>query len=182
MSKNKWTAFIIDVESDGEAPGMYNMLEFGAVKLDLELKTTFHGKLKLMTNNHNPIVLKKMNYKVEDFNGPDTKDPFIVMSDFNFWINAHCDPGTYPMFFSDNNGYDYQFINFYFVNHGIVNPFGHTSRNIADLYKGQQGSFRANFKKLRNTKHDHNPVNDAMGNAEALIKIIDIGIDGLKIK
>jgi hypothetical protein len=30
----------------------------------------------------------------------------------------------------------------------------------------------ANFKHLRRTKHDHNPVNDAKGNAEALLTLI----------
>jgi hypothetical protein len=29
-----------------------------------------------------------------------------------------------------------------------------------------------NFKHLRQTKHDHNPLNDAIGNAEALLHMI----------
>lgn len=35
---------------------------------------------------------------------------------------------------------------------------------------------------MRKTEHDHNPVNDAIGNAQALINILDtynIKIDGL---
>jgi hypothetical protein len=36
------------------------------------------------------------------------------------------------------------------------------------------GDFRAasKWKKLRITKHDHNPVNDAMGNVEAFERIL----------
>lgn len=29
------------------------------------------------------------------------------------------------------------------------------------------------WKRLRRTRHDHNPVHDALGNAEALIRILD---------
>jgi hypothetical protein len=32
------------------------------------------------------------------------------------------------------------------------------------------------WKKLRTTKHTHHPVDDAMGNAEALLKMRDMGL------
>ena len=47
-------------------------------------------------------------------------------------------------------------------------PFGHSSNNIKNAYQGLVKSSFKNHKKLRKTKHDHNPVNDATGNAEAL--------------
>jgi hypothetical protein len=53
-----------------------------------------------------------------------------------------------------------------------VNPFGFSSTNLGSLYKGLEADMFANFKHLRQTKHDHNPVNDAKGNAEALLTII----------
>ena len=74
-----------------------------------------------------------------------------------------------PTFMSDNPAYDWQWINFYFWKYGIDNPFGFSARRIGDYYAGLVGDFRAasNWKRLRVTKHDHNPVNDAMGNYEA---------------
>lgn len=36
-----------------------------------------------------------------------------------------------------------------------------------------EGNPQFSFKKYRQTPHDHHPVNDAMGNVEALISIID---------
>lgn len=55
------------------------------------------------------------------------------------------------------------------------NPFGHSGRRIADFYAGLVGDFRSTqkWKGLRRTKHDHHPVHDALGNAEALIRIFD---------
>jgi hypothetical protein len=53
-----------------------------------------------------------------------------------------------------------------------VNPFGFSSTNLGSLYKGLEADMFANFKHLRRTKHDHNPVNDAKGNAEALLTLI----------
>jgi hypothetical protein len=55
------------------------------------------------------------------------------------------------------------------------NPFGHSGRRIADFYAGLVGDFRSTqkWKRLRRTKHDHHPVHDALGNAEALIRIFD---------
>jgi hypothetical protein len=48
-------------------------------------------------------------------------------------------------------------------------------RRIADFYAGLVGDFRSTqrWKRLRRTKHDHHPVHDALGNAEALIRIFD---------
>jgi len=35
---------------------------------------------------------------------------------------------------------------------------------------------RASWKHLRKTKHTHNPVDDAMGNAEALLEMQKMGL------
>jgi len=51
------------------------------------------------------------------------------------------------------------------------NPFGHSSTNLGSLYKGVVRDMFVNFKHLRKTKHTHNPVDDARGNAEALLAI-----------
>ncbi len=36
--------FVCDVEADGPCPGLYSMSEFGVVKLDRDLKTTFYAQ------------------------------------------------------------------------------------------------------------------------------------------
>ena len=78
------------------------------------------------------------------------------------------------MLCSDNNGYDAGFINYYFWQQLGRNPFGWSSANIGSYYKGLRKDTYATFKHLRDTKHTHNPVDDAKGNAEALLKMQDM--------
>src|SRR2546423_13562858 len=80
------------------------------------------------------------------------------------------------MFISDNNGFDWQFINWYFHQFSGTNPFGFSSTNLGSLYKGLQKDTFVNFKHLRKTKHTHHPVDDARGNAEALLQMKEMGL------
>jgi hypothetical protein len=73
------------------------------------------------------------------------------------------------VFISDNNGFDWQFVNFYFHHFLGKNPFGFSSQNLGSLYKGLVKDSFASFKHLRKTAHTHDPVDDARGNAEALL-------------
>ena len=91
------------------------------------------------------------------------------MREFASWIDEHS-TGR-PLFISDNNGFDWGFINWYFHHFTGSNPFGFTSSNLGSLYKGVVGDTFKNFKHLRETSHTHHPVDDARGNAEALLKI-----------
>ena len=94
-------------------------------------------------------------------------DPRQVMEEFARWIAAQS-KGR-PMFISDNNGFDWQFINWYFHEFVGSNPFGHSSTNLGSLYKGLVKDTTKTFKHLRRTAHTHHPVDDARGNAQALL-------------
>lgn len=94
-------------------------------------------------------------------------DPFSVMVDFKDWISTQAN--NKPIFISDNNGFDWQFINWYFHHFLGMNPFGFSSTNLGSLYKGLVKDTSKSFKHLRKTPHTHNPVDDALGNAEALL-------------
>ena len=97
-------------------------------------------------------------------------DPKSVMENFDQWIKANTTKK--PMFISDNNGFDWMFICWYFHHFLEENPFGFSSTNLGSLYKGAIRSTFKNFKHLRKTKHTHNPVDDARGNVEAFLEII----------
>ena len=159
------SVIMVDIESDGPIPGDYSMISFGAVIVDEELNKTFYGKLKPISEKWIPDALKVSGFTREEtleFN-----DPKEVMSEFSNWIKSNSK--SKPMFFSDNNGFDWQFINWYFIHFISENPFGFSSTNLGSLYKGMVNDMFKNFKHLRKTKHTHNPIDDAMGNAEALI-------------
>ncbi len=78
-----------------------------------------------------------------------------------------------PVFISDNVAYDWQWIAGMFDKAGLPNPFGHSGRRISDFWAGLNNNFgeTQSWKRFRKTKHDHNPVNDAMGNVEAFQEI-----------
>ena len=167
--------FMVDVESDGPAPGVHSMIEFGVVKVqpDLISAPTFHGKLRPVSDVFVPEALAVSgNSREQVLQFP---DPKLVMQEFADWIEENSK--GLPIFVSDNNGFDFAFINHYFWRFLGKNPFGHSSRNLGDLYKGLVQDTRKNFKHLRITRHTPNPIDDAMGNAEALLCMHGMGLN-----
>ena len=159
------TIVMVDIESDGPIPGDYSMISFGSVIVDEKSGKTFYGELKPISDKCDPEALKVSGFSREEV--LKFEEPQKVMADFRDWLNDNCK--SRPMFFSDNNGFDWQFINWYFIHFLDKNPFGFSSTNLGSLYKGMVKDMFQNFKHLRKTTHTHNPVDDAMGNAEALI-------------
>jgi len=167
---------MVDIESDGPIPGDYSMVSFGAVLVDDGLDKTFYGQLKPISENYIPEALSVSGFSREETLKFD--NPKEVMLAFSEWIKKTS--SSRPIFISDNNGFDWMFICWYFHHFTGSNPFGFSSQNLGSLYKGIVKDTFKNFKHLRKTKHTHNPVDDAKGNAEALLKIKDKY--GLKIK
>ena len=54
-----------------------------------------------------------------------------------------------PVFVSENNGFDWQFINWYFHHFTGANPFGFSSTNLGSLYKGLVRDTSKNFNHLQ---------------------------------
>ena len=166
---------VVDVEADGPIPNKYSMVCFGAVVVEPSLSKTFYGKTKPISDIWIPDALAVSGFSREEHETFD--DPSEVMKSFDEWVKTNTQ--GQPIFISDNPAFDWQYINYYFHYYLGKNPFGFSARRIGDLYCGIVKDSRAKWKHLRNTRHDHNPVNDAKGNAEALFRIKDMG---LKIK
>jgi hypothetical protein len=131
------------------SPAVGDMTEFGAV--DFDTRRTFHGR-------------------------DCSRETFAAFAE---WIKEVSGDAR-PVFVSDNPAYDWQWINFYFWRYTGANPFGHSARRIGDFYAGLKRDFRNTngWKKLRTTPHDHNPVNDAMGNVEAFSALLERSKNG----
>lgn len=163
---------MVDIESDGPIPGDYSMVCFGAVIVEPELNRTFYGKLKPISDKFVPDALAVSGFSRADC--VEFDNPQEVMERFRDWLSSHGKGRL--MFVSDNNGFDWQFINWYFHHYVGKNSFGFSSTNLGSLYKGMQKDMFVNFKHLRKTKHTHNPVDDALGNAEALLQMKELGL------
>ncbi len=167
---------MVDIEADGPIPGDYSMVSFGAVIVELGLGRTFYGQLKPISEKWIPEALNVSGFSRDEVLR--FEDPVAVMQRFAAWLEENA--GARPMFISDNNGFDWQFINWYFHHFTGQNPFGFSSVNLGSLYKGLVKDTFSSFKHLCKTKHTHHPVDDAMGNAEALLHMKEVM--GLKIK
>jgi hypothetical protein len=166
---------VVDVESDGPIPGPYSMVCFGAVIVDNQLDKAFYGETKPISDKWDADSLAISGITRDQHLKFD--DPPIIMNKFAEWIN-HNIPGQ-PIFISDNNSYDFAFINYYFHMFYGRNPFGWSSRRIGDLFCGFMNDSHYKWKRHRKTSHTHNPVDDAKSNAEALLYLRD---QGFKIK
>lgn len=157
---------VVDVEADGPIPGDYSMVSFGAVIVAEKLDRTFYSEPLLPISEKCDERALAISGHTRAYLEQHGLDPKTRMLAFEEWIHAHIPKK--PVFISDNNGFDWSFINWYFHHFLGRNPFGYSSQNINSLYKGLRRDYYASFKHLRKTRHTHHPVDDATGNAEAL--------------
>jgi len=137
------------------------MTEFGAV--EFQSRQTFHGVLwEAEPDAENPAIPRRTGKSF---------DQVVVFTQFEQWLTQFSRP---YVFVSDNPAFDFMWICIGFHETLGHNPFGFSARRIGDFYAGLCGDFRSasQWKRLRITTHDHNPVNDAMGNAEAFARIL----------
>jgi hypothetical protein len=183
-SRTGTSAFVVvDVEATGATPMTGVMTEFGAV--DLVTGRSFYGRLwpstlnpdnpaqQIVADNAAPDVYARFMTDGGAMLGTDLLENraalFICFTD---WLSTL---GDRAVFVSDNPAYDFQWVSCGFDEQGLPNPFGYSGRRIGDLAAGFSGRWRdtTSWKKRRVTRHDHSPVNDAMGNVEALRSLLD---------
>jgi DNA polymerase III epsilon subunit-like protein len=165
---------VVDVEADGAIPHLYSMVSFGAVIVDEALDKTFYGKIKPISDLWNPEALAISHISREEHLTFD--EPKVVMENFSHWLNENTKGKA--IFISDNLAFDWQWINYYFHRFIGKNPFGFSGRRIGDLYAGMMNDMMlaSQWKKFRKTTHSHHPVDDAKGNAEALLELRKMGL------
>lgn len=163
---------MVDVETDGPIPGDYSLISLGAVLVTPELDQTFFAQFRPISEQYVPQALAVSGYSREAT--LDFADPKTSMQAFKDWLSEVCKDR--PIFISDNNGFDWMFVCWYFHHFLGENPFGHSSQNLGSLYKGLVKDTFSNFKHLRITPHTHHPVDDAKGNAEALLEMKKMGL------
>lgn len=160
---------MVDIEADGPIPGDFSMISFGAIVVEKSLDRTFAAQLRPISERWVPEALAVTGMSREQTLA--FADPKQEMQRFATWLASL--GGGQPMFVSDNNGFDWQFVCWYFHHFLGKNPFGFSSQNLGSLYKGLVKNLRASFKHLRKTTHTHDPLDDARGNAEAMLHMID---------
>lgn len=171
MSKH----IVVDVESNGPIYGKHSMISFGMVIVEKGLKRTFKRYLKPISNEYVPEAQAVSGYTFEESMQMGI-DPKQAMEEAAAWIKQNI-KGR-PLFWSDNNGYDKPWFHYYCLVYLGEDPFGHSSRRIADFICGVELDLRFKWKEQRRTVHDHDPINDAMGNAEVLLDYFENELKG----
>jgi hypothetical protein len=164
------TNIIVDCESSGPCPIFGDLIEFAAItESGMEFKSR---KMPPLFPNYDAGAYQALGITREEHEAY-TGDVKVELSRFYLWIEDVTTPGKRPIFWSDNLAYDWQWINWGFPYAGLGNPFGHSGRNISDLFAGANGKFndRSSWKRFRKTKHTHDPLDDVRGNLEAFLEI-----------
>lgn len=169
------TWIVVDVESDGPCPALYSMISFGAVVVEPGLERRFKGLTAPISPDWQPAALAVSSISRQQHEA--YPDPAATMQSFGEWLGGLSGEKA-RVFVSDNPAFDWQFINYYLHRYLGSNPFGFSARRIGDLYSGWKGDARkaGDWKRLRRTPHTHDPVDDALGNAEALLAMQEAGL------
>lgn len=166
------SVYVVDVEADGPASGLFSMVSFGAVRLDRELATTFYGRVAPVFERFDPEALAISGASREEhLSYPKAEDE---MRRFALWIKE-TNIGGAPKLVSDNPAFDWQWINWYCHSYLGENPFGSSARRVGDFCAGLEGRWEATstYRALGKTPHTHHPVDDAKRVAEGLIAMAD---------
>lgn len=168
---------MVDVEANGPCPGLYSMTELGVIVVEPNLDRTFYAQLRPLDDSGvQPEALASIGRTMgQTMAYPPAEEG---MTAFGEWLTEISQPGPVGrplrlMFVSDNNGFDWGYVNYYCWRFLGKNPFGHSSTNLGSLWKGYRRDFYSSFKFLRRTKHTHHPVDDARGNAEAMLTMLE---------
>lgn len=160
--------YVLDVESDGPIPGTdcYSMLSFALVKIGDHDMYLAEKCIKPISKKWDAEALA-ISGQPRSYYEMYGRDPKLCMENVLTYVNSTNSNGR-PTILSDNPAYDWSFFNWYLHYFTRQNPFGYSARRIGDFYSGLKKDFySAKWKHLRKTKHTHNPLDDAKGNAEA---------------
>lgn len=171
-----------DIETDGPAPSRFSMVELGAVVVQYDHTQAmwvtgpeFVRRMRPVTSESDPGALQAIGYtraELEAF----PHDAYVVMQDFNLWAGTVREGVSTPRFVADNAGFDWMFVCDYFWRYVGGNPFGFSCLSLTSFYQGIVRNLdrrKGSFKHLRQTRHTHNALDDARGNAEALCSILN---------
>lgn len=155
-----------DVEADGPCSGLYSMVSLGMVYVP-DPSQSFYATFRPISDQYIPNALAVSKFTREQtlaFEAPE-----VGMKALEDWLQTLDFVGR-PIPWSDNPGFDWQFLNYYCHRYLGKNPFGHSCRRIGDFFAGLQHNARATkqWNRFKLTKHNHNALDDARGNAEAL--------------
>jgi DNA polymerase III epsilon subunit-like protein len=160
------TAYIsVDIEASGPIPGEYSMLSVGACDI-ANMENTFYVELQPITQKFVPEAMKVNRLLLEKLTR-EGLSPFDAMRKFGDWIGGIAE-GRVPIFIGFNLGFDWSFVNYYFIIYAGSNPFGVSGIDAESVWLGKTGCdwSDTSMTKIKRAlhldiAHTHNALDDA---------------------
>jgi hypothetical protein len=166
---------VVDVEATGPVLGLYSMFSFAAVVVEPNLSRTFKAYVRCLPDtDYVQEALDVSGLTTDDLmSDKKYRDPSLVMMDFKRWLSKL----NNPRFMSDNPCFDWMFIEYYFTLFvGLYsNPFGYSGGDLGEVFGGMHSDMNLKPSHFSRIKHTHDPLDDAMGNAQKLLAMIQNG-------
>lgn len=177
MANNQELFISVDIEASGPVPGLYSMLSIGACNV-YEPDQTFECLLKPTGKFVDEEALKVTGFNLEELSKVGL-DPAVAMQQFHDWVIKVSEANLKPIFVGLNAGFDWSFINYYFYDAQVENPFGFTPLDIKAMYFAvtknpwSQSKSSVMIKDLQpKSKASHDALTDAIAQAELFRLII----------
>lgn len=178
MSNNPELFISVDIEASGPVPGLYSMLSIGACHV-YNPEQTFECLLKPTGKFVDEEAVKVTGLDLDVLKEVGL-DPSVAMKQFSEWITKSSLENAKPVFVGLNAGFDWSFINYYFYDTKVHNPFGFAPLDIKAMYfavtnnKWSQSKSSVMNKELQpKSSANHDALADAIAQAELFRLIIE---------
>lgn len=166
----------VDVETAGPIPGEYSMLSIGACVVG-RADEGFYAELRPINTNAVPEALAVSGFDLSQL-ARDGEPPSDAIRKLSEWVQA-VRGGATPVFVGFNAGFDWSFVNWYFHQYAVANPFGFAPLDIKAFFMGMTGCRWDETKSSKippqfqpDGSADHNALNDARAQAEMFAKML----------
>ncbi|MGI0012977.1 MAG: 3'-5' exonuclease [Nitrososphaera sp.] len=174
MSKEVFIS--VDIEASGPIPGEYSMLSVGACEVG-KMDNGFYVELKPISDTFVKEALDVCGFSMQELKEKGVP-PHEAMRRLSDWISSTAD-GRRPVLVGFSTGFDWSFVNYYFVRFHGSNPFGISGIDIKSVWLGKTEcawgeTSKSNVKRALGLKleHTHNALDDAREQAEIFQSII----------
>lgn len=167
----------VDIETSGPLIATHSMLQIGACDVDAPSER-FEAILKPISEAADPSAMEIVGKPLTYFE-TEGEDPATAIPRFSEWVALRARTGT-PVFVAFNAGFDWGFVNWYFLSYTDVNPFGVAPLDIKAYYAGLSGSKWEDTRSSRlperfssPKRHTHDALDDAVEQADMFRRMRD---------
>jgi DNA polymerase III alpha subunit (gram-positive type) len=165
------------MEASGPIPGKYSMLSVGACEVG-RIENCFYAELQPISEKFVPQALEvcKLSMSKLKQNGASPYDAMRKFADWITWTSKE----KHPTFVGFNLGFDWSFVNWYFIKYLGENPFGVSGIDTKSVWFGRdlfwKHTTKTNIKRSLklNLEHTHNALDDAREQAIIFEKILEL--------